>query len=94
LYGDVAKVVPLVAQFLMYVTPVVFPMPSGGRMAGLIALNPATPLVLTGRSWLTGSETPMLLPFLAVTCSALLLLFLGGVLYRLAMPILIERLNA
>ncbi len=93
LYGDVAKVVPLVAQFLMYVTPVVFTMPSGGRMAELIALNPATPLVLTGRSWLTGAETPVLLPFLAVTCGALLLLFLGGVIYRLAMPILIERLS-
>ncbi len=30
LYTDIGKGLPLVLQFLMYVTPVVFPMPTGG----------------------------------------------------------------
>ena len=93
LYSDVGRVVPLFAQFLMYVTPVVFSMPASGRVAELIALNPATPLVLTGRAWLTGAETPVLVPFLLVTAAALVLLCIGAVLFRVALPILIERLS-
>lgn len=94
LYTDVGRVIPLLAQFFMYITPVVFAMPSGGLMARVFSLNPVTPLILTGRAWLTGSGTPVLGPFLAVVASAALLLFLGALLYRLALPILIERLSA
>jgi lipopolysaccharide transport system permease protein len=93
LYTDVARVVPLFAQFFMYITPVVFAMPQGGVMARIFALNPATPLVLTSRAWLTGAESPMLLPFLAVVAGAVVLFFFGLVLYRLALPVLIERLS-
>ncbi len=93
LYNDVARIIPLFAQFFMYVTPVVFAMPESGTMAQLFRLNPATPLVLTCRSWLTGGETPMLGLFLGVTAGALVLLFIGLVLYRVALPILIERLS-
>lgn len=93
LYTDVARVIPLFAQFFMYITPVVFAMPQAGTMARIFALNPTTPLVLTSRAWLTGAETPMLMPFLAVVAGALLLLFTGMLLYRLALPILIERLS-
>ncbi len=93
LYTDVARVVPLLGQFFMYVTPVVFAMPTSGTMARVFELNPTTPLVLTCRAWLTGAESPMLVPFLAVTAGALVLLFFGMILYRLALPILIERLS-
>lgn len=93
LYNDVARVVPLLAQFFMYITPVVFAMPSSGIMAKVFKFNPATPLVLTVRAWLTGAETPMLMSFLIVAGASLLLLALGTLLYRLALPILIERLS-
>ncbi|MBX2974071.1 MAG: ABC transporter permease [Flavobacteriales bacterium] len=94
LYTDVGRVIPLLAQFFMYITPVVFAMPSGGFMAKVFNYNPATPLVLTGRAWLTGAETPVLWPFLMVVAASLLLLFIGLLLYRLALPILIERLSS
>jgi lipopolysaccharide transport system permease protein len=93
LYTDVGRVVPLLAQFFMYITPVVFAMPQGGVMAKVFAINPATPLVLTTRAWLTGSATPMLGAFLIVVCGSAVLLFLGTLLYRLTLPILIERLS-
>lgn len=94
LYSDVGRVVPLLAQFFMYITPVVFAMPTTGFMARLFAYNPATPLILTARAWLTGEPTPMLGPFLLVVGASMLLLVLGLLLYRLALPILIERLSA
>lgn len=93
LYTDVGRVVPLLAQFLMYVTPVVFAMPNEGVLARVFQLNPASALVLTGRAWLTGGETPVLGPFLLVAGLAVVLLFIGALLYRLALPILIERLS-
>ena len=49
LYTDVGRALPLVMQFLMYATPVVFAMPASGLAARLFTLNPLTPLILTAR---------------------------------------------
>ena len=94
LYTDVGRALPLLMQFLMYVTPVVFPMPKSGWAATLFALNPLTPLILTVRDWLTGFVPEQLGPFMLVNIAALALLLVVWVAYRLAMPILIERMSA
>lgn len=94
LYNDVGRVIPLLAQFFMYITPVVFAVPASGFMAQVFKWNPATALVLTSRAWLTGAETPAFLPFLVVAGVSLILLFIGALIYRLALPILIERLSS
>jgi lipopolysaccharide transport system permease protein len=49
LYTDIGKSLPLLLQFLMYLTPVVFPMPNGGWAATVFKINPMTPLILTTR---------------------------------------------
>ncbi len=54
LYTDVGKGIPLVMQFLMFVSPVVFPVPTAGWAAKIFELNPLTPLILVARDWLTG----------------------------------------
>jgi lipopolysaccharide transport system permease protein len=94
LYTDIGKGLPLVLQFLMYVTPVVFPMPSGGIAASIFAWNPLTPLILTARDWLTGFPADHLASFLLVNAVVLVLLLLVGVVFRLAMPMLIERMGS
>lgn len=94
LYSDVGRALPLVMQFLMYVTPVVFAMPESGLIAKLFAINPLTPLILTARNWLTGGSPEFLLPFLAVNASAVVLLLASWIGYRLSLPILIERMSA
>ena len=94
LYTDVGRALPLMMQFLMYVTPVVFPMPQTGWAAKLFRFNPFTPLILTVRNWVAGLPAESLGYFLAVNGAALLLLFLVWVVYRVAMPILIERMSA
>ncbi|QNI83337.1 ABC-type lipopolysaccharide transport system/ permease component [Synechococcus sp. RS9907] len=94
LYGDIGRAIPLITQFLMYLSPVVFPLATSGWSAQLMRLNPLTPLILNARAWFTG-QPPLLLAewALAVGSSAILLL-LVWMLYRLAMPILIERMSA
>jgi lipopolysaccharide transport system permease protein len=94
LYTDVGKAIPLLMQFLMYVTPVVFPMPKEGWAATLFTFNPLTPLILTTRSWITGLSPGLLGYFIGVNAATILLLLIVWVIYRLAMPILIERMSA
>lgn len=94
LYTDVGKGLPLLMQFLMYLTPVVFPMPANGWAATLFRLNPLTPLILTARDLLTGFAPEHLGAFLVVNVAMLALLALMWVVYRAAMPILIERMSA
>ena len=94
LYGDIGKALPLLMQFLMYVTPVVFPLPDRGLAAELFRLNPMTPLIQTARAWLTGQSPDMLQYFIVINVIAAILLLVVWMVYRLAMPILIERMSS
>jgi lipopolysaccharide transport system permease protein len=94
LYADVGKAIPLLMQFLMYLTPVVFAMPKEGLPATLFKLNPLTPLILTARDWLTGLTPEHLGYFMVVNAVSIVLLFMFWVIFRLAMPILIERIGS
>jgi len=94
LYTDVGRALPLLMQFLMFVSPVVFPVPETGWAATLFHLNPLTPVILAGRGWLTGASPAALDGFLLVNSVAFLLLLSVWAVYRVAMPILIERMSA
>lgn len=94
LYGDIGRSIPLITQFLMFLSPVVFPPPTTGWTSTLMRLNPLTPLILNARAWFTG-QTPELLGEWALTVGgSVLLLLVVWMVYRLAMPILIERMSA
>jgi lipopolysaccharide transport system permease protein len=94
LYSDIGKGLPLLMQFLMYLTPVVFPMPKTGIAATLYAINPLTPLILTARDWLTGLPAGYLSGFIVVNILAIALLIAVWIIFRLAIPILIERISS
>lgn len=93
LYSDIGKGLPLLLQFLMYLAPVVFPMPSGGWAATLFECNPLTPLILTARDWLTGFAPEYIGAFLLVNLAMFVLLCGMWVVYRTAQPIFIERMG-
>jgi lipopolysaccharide transport system permease protein len=94
LYTDISKAIPLVMQFLMYTTPVVYAVPKGGLSAQIVHHNPITPLIMTARDWLTGMTPDFIDGFIWMNLVIVVLLALVFVAYRLAMPILIERMNA
>ncbi len=94
LYSDIARGIPLVAQFVMYLTPVVFALPTHGWLAAVCNWNPATPLILTARAWLTGSSSPMIGYFFVVFFGSLILLFVSWLIYRITIPVLIERMGS
>lgn len=94
LYGDIGKAFPLIMQFLMYLTPVVFAIPVSGLSAVILRTNPLTPLIQTTRDWLTGIPPEFIGYFIVVNLVVTILLFVMWVIYRAAMPILIERMSA
>lgn len=94
LYTDISKAIPLVMQFLMYFTPVIYAVPKDGLSLAIVQANPVTPLIMTTRDWLTGMTPNFLEGFIWVNLIVIVLLVFVMIAYRLAMPILIERMNA
>lgn len=94
LYTDIAKITSMGFSFLMYVTPVVYAMPKEGVMLSIMKANPFTPIILTSRDLLTGASPQFLTYYLIIITACVPLFFLALVIYRISIPIIIERLNA
>jgi lipopolysaccharide transport system permease protein len=93
LYGDVTRAVPIIGQFWMLLTPVVYPARTEGLAGWLATWNPVSPLIVTARECLTGQDLTLLLPFALVTLGALVAIFAGLIGFRIAMPHLIARMG-
>ena len=93
LYYDVAQALPLALYLWMFLTPVLYPVaPVHASFAS--AVNPISPLLNTTRSWLlTGAPEHIGGFFLSGVLAAGALLA-GWLIYRLALPILLERIGA
>jgi lipopolysaccharide transport system permease protein len=94
LYQDVTQGISLIVQLWMYITPVVFSLPTGGWASLLFNLNPLTPLILVTRDWFTAFPPTHLSYFVLVNGVMLVILLVAWVFYRVSMPILVERMNA
>lgn len=94
LYGDIARLLPILTQIGMYTAPVVFALPAEGLFRTVFMLNFMTPVMLTARAWITGFASPMPLYFLAVMAGSAILLFIAWVIFRITMPVIIERMSS
>jgi lipopolysaccharide transport system permease protein len=93
LYNDIQQMIPIMTIFLMFLTPVIYPQPKTGLAGVITKWNPLTPLITTTRDWITLGTTSELFGFMLVCISTLCLLFLGWVIYRLALPHIIARIG-
>lgn len=94
LYTDIGRGLPLLLQFLMYLSPVVYPVPAGSWATRWIELNPLTTLVEFSRSVVLGGPLAGLGDFLLLVGCVLVALIAVWVVLRAAWPILIERMSA
>ncbi|AGC77396.1 lipopolysaccharide transport system permease protein [Nonlabens dokdonensis] len=94
LYNDVSKFISLSLRFIMYVTPVVYTIPETGLMKTLMEWNPLTPLILINRNVLLGLELSFLNYFIGIALVTIPLLLLGLLIYRVSIPVIVERFNA
>ena len=91
LYRDVGKIIGFGTSFLMYITPVVYPIPGDGLMKRVMELNPLTPIIITSRDLVTGMDPAFGGYFLLVMSISIPLFIMGLVFYRISIPIIIER---
>lgn len=94
LYKDIGKIISFGMQLLMYLTPVVYAIPKTGVMKTIMTYNPITPIILTTRDLVVGFSPQFLTYLIVVLVLCVPLLFLGLVIYRIAIPIIVERLTA
>lgn len=93
LYGDVTRAIPMVAQFLMLLTPVVYPARTQGLAGVLATWNPVAPLMTTARECLSGTAVTNAAAFGTVFALSLVVVLTGLVAFRLALPHLIARMG-
>ncbi len=95
LYQDVSKGLTMVTGFWLFLTPVVYPMPSGQGLFGLLVkLNPVTPLLVTTRELATVGVISNPVGFWVVSIITIFGLMVTWIAFRLAMPYAIERVSA
>jgi lipopolysaccharide transport system permease protein len=94
LYSDIGRGLPLLLQFLMFLCPVVYPVPDRGHIGEIMRWNPLTPLLEAAREALSGASLGAPLTVLAVLAFTVVVLLFGWLAYRAAMPVLIERMSA
>jgi len=94
LYQDFARGLIIITSFWMLLTPVVYPPSDKGIMGILTRFNPVSPLIVTAKEWvITGFEVAIS-GFWMVGGITFGVLFIGWMLYKLSIPIVIERMQA
>ncbi len=93
LYTDIQQALPLLFSVLIYLAPVVYPLPKEGWMHDLMLWNPLTAVISASRDWAFTGATfwwPGLILTLALS---LALCWLALWLLRLMMPHLVARMG-
>jgi lipopolysaccharide transport system permease protein len=91
LFNDVSRGINVVLPFIMFLTPVVYSIPEGSFMHKAQAFNPITPWIELCRSSIGNYAFEMTTPLLVWTLISAAVLFLGLVVMRIALPIIVER---
>lgn len=96
LYQDVPKALLMITGLWLFLTPVVYPVPSGdGLFASAVKLNPVTPLLVTARELVTGAGRGAdLSAFLVVSLVMVAAALPVWIAFRLSMPFVIERIGS
>jgi len=91
LYNDIQRFLSAILPFWMLLTPVVYPNPRSGIATLLNKFNPVCPILSTTRDWVFNQPVNFLNEFCIISGIAILALFNGNIMFRLSMPMIIER---
>ncbi len=94
LYTDVTTSLPVITQLLFFVTPVIYPPPQTFPLSLIVTLNPVSPLLIAARDLLVTGQLNNPISFAIISGFSVVLLFAAWLIYRIALPIMIERISA
>jgi lipopolysaccharide transport system permease protein len=83
-----------VTQLWFFLTPVVYSPPQGALFGLITALNPIGWLLVATRDLIIRGGLPEAQPLALIGALSVILLFFAWVAYRIAIPILVERISA
>ncbi|WP_353959603.1 ABC transporter permease [Echinicola jeungdonensis] len=91
LYGDIGKALPMILPFVMYLSPVIYPLRAGGNLALLQGINPVTPFLEIARSSFGSYGFILWQPLWIWSVVLIGLLLFSLLVVKIAMPIIVER---
>lgn len=94
LYQDFSKAIPLVTGFWLLITPVIYPPLKGGLFGKIVQLNPITPLLVTTRELATTGVISDPQGFWISSLIGIFGLLFAWLIYRLAIPYIVERMSS
>ncbi|MEQ9287538.1 MAG: ABC transporter permease [Cyclobacteriaceae bacterium] len=94
LYQDIQKMIGVGLPFVMLLTPVIYPPKNDGIVGVIMKVNPMATLLTETRNWFTSQPSYDLDTFLYLSGVFFVLLALGLVVFKIAMPMIIERIGS
>ncbi len=94
IYQDISMGITLVTGMWLFITPVVYPVPTSGIFGAIVKLNPVTPLLVTTRELAIGSALSDPQGFWIASVIGIIGLLIAWIIYRLGMPFVIERISS
>jgi lipopolysaccharide transport system permease protein len=94
LYQDIQQGLNVIVAPLMFLTPVLYSVASAGVLGKYVRYNPLTPMFEVMRQFLFGGLGPYLVEFAIITALSVVLTFVAWLVYRLSLPMLVERIEA
>jgi len=93
LYSDVSQGLGVVTSLWFFLTPVVYPAPTSYPFSLLATLNPVSPVLSGARDLATEGVLHNPIAFFVIFFVMLAVLFITWIVFRLAVPILVERMG-
>lgn len=94
LVSDVSQIMTLGLQLGFFLTPVIYPAPETFPYSLLATWNPVSSYLLASRTLLVGGTPAALMPLVIVTICLVGVTFAVWLLFRVSMPIIIERISS
>ena len=94
LYTDITSALPTVTNIWLFATPVIYPPPQSWPYSLVVDLNPVSPLLVGARDLATRGTLADPLAFAIVSGLTIIGLLVVWVVFRVSLPILVERMGA
>jgi lipopolysaccharide transport system permease protein len=94
LYSDITIAMPVILQLLFFLTPVVYSPPTSYPFNIISYLNPVTPLLVGARDLITKGGLSNINAYASISALAVAIFFIGWLIYKVSIPIFIERISA
>ncbi|MBF0382112.1 MAG: ABC transporter permease [Magnetococcales bacterium] len=94
LYKDVGETIGYFLRIAFFLTPIVYPPPTSWPYSLLVQYNPVTPLLMGARDLLTKGAVAEIMPILMVSGGVFIVGVIALILFRIAIPIVLERMGA